>query len=112
MSAKVWSVTTTTAARSDAVNIARVAVEERLAANAEVTGPALSVFWHAGEFGEGEEWRVTLRTSETARDALAARVLELHPWDNPELLGSPIPWCTDDYGAWLERFTGGSESAS
>lgn len=76
--ARVWSVTSTVPTRDQALDLARAAVAEKLAAGAEVTGPATSVFWHLGELGEGEEWRVTLRTSASARDALAARLAELH----------------------------------
>lgn len=107
---RVWSVTSTTPTRHDAVALARAAVTERLAAGAEITGPAVSVFWHLGELGEGEEWRVTLRTSEAARNLLAARLVELHPWDSPEVSASPVAWCVDSYAEWVERATSGSES--
>ena len=33
----------------------------RLAASDQVFGPALSAFWHLGEFGEGEECRFSSR---------------------------------------------------
>src|SRR5690606_28688775 len=82
---RVWSVTSTTPTEADARTIARAAVAERLAASAEISGPSATVFWHAGELGEGQEWRVTLRTSTAARDRLAARLRELHPWDSPEV---------------------------
>jgi periplasmic divalent cation tolerance protein len=101
----VWSVTSTVPTKDQALSLARIAVKERLAAGAEVTGPAVSVFWHLGELGEGEEWRVTMRTSLIARDRLAARLAELHPWESPEITASPITWCTDRYAEWVERTT-------
>jgi len=103
--ARVWSVTSTVPTQDQALSLARIAVKERLAAGAEITGPAVSVFWHLGEVGEGEEWRVTLRTSLTARDRLAARLAELHPWESPEITASPITWCTDRFAEWVERAT-------
>jgi periplasmic divalent cation tolerance protein len=103
--ARVWSVTSTVPTQDKALSLARIAVSERLAAGAEVTGPAVSVFWHLGELGEGEEWRVTMRTSLIARDRLAARLAELHPWESPEITASPITWCTDRYAEWVERTT-------
>ncbi|MEU1545206.1 divalent cation tolerance protein CutA [Nocardia sp. NPDC005745] len=39
------------------------------------------------------------------RDKLAARIKELHPWDNPELTGQPIAWCPDEYADWVGRST-------
>lgn len=99
----VWSVTTTTPTEDAAQSIARAAVSEELAAGAFITGPIRSVFRHLGELGEGQEWRVELRTLTATRDKLAARIKELHPWDNPELTGQPIEWCSDDYADWVER---------
>jgi len=100
---RVWSVTSTTPTEDDARSIARAVVAERLAAGAEITGPATSVFWHLGELGEGKEWRVTLRTAAAVRDRLAARIAELHPWDSPEVTATPVEWCLDSYAEWIER---------
>jgi periplasmic divalent cation tolerance protein len=104
-SARVWSVTSTTSAEDDARTIARAAVAERLAAGAEITGPATSVFWHLGEVGEGKEWRVTMRTTAAVRDRLAARIAQLHPWTRPEITATPVEWCSDTYVEWVERST-------
>ncbi|MFE3195481.1 divalent-cation tolerance protein CutA [Nocardia sp. NPDC059240] len=103
--ARIWSVTSTTPTIEAAQTIARTAVAERLAAGAEITGPAISVFWHLGELGEGQEWRVTLRTAAASRDRLAARIAELHPWDSPEITATPIDWCIDSYADWVETTT-------
>lgn len=101
--ARVWTVTTTVPSRDDAVKLARSAVHARLAAGAEVTGPAVSVFWHLDELGEGDEWRVWLRTSAAARDALAMHISKAHPWSSPEVSAAPLAWCLDTYADWIER---------
>ncbi len=105
--ARVWTVTSTTPTEDSARVIAKAVVAERLAAGAEIAGPAISVFWHLGELGEGSEWRVSLRTSAAVRDRLAARVSELHPWDSPEVTATPVAWCLDTYAEWVERTTAG-----
>lgn len=102
-STRVWTVTSTVPTRQDAIELARSVVKERLAAGAEINGPATSVFWHLGELGEGEEWRVNFRTSSAARDALVTRLSELHPWDNPEVSATAVAWCPDGYADWVER---------
>lgn len=109
MAVRVWSVTSTTPTQDDARAIAKAVVAERLAAGAEITGPAASVFWHLGELGEGMEWRVTLRTALMTRDRLAARIAELHPWDSPEVTATPVEWCLDSYAEWVERCTTATE---
>ncbi|MEU6587344.1 divalent-cation tolerance protein CutA [Nocardia sp. NPDC046763] len=108
--ARVWSVTTTTPTEEDAQKIARTVVAERLAAGAEVTGPAMSVFWHLDQLGEGQEWRVTLKTAAAVRDKLAGRILELHPWaGGPEIIATPVEWAIDGYVDWVEKFTAAPE---
>jgi periplasmic divalent cation tolerance protein len=101
--ARVWTVTTTVPSQDDAVKLARSAVHARLAAGAEVTGPAISVFWHLEELGEGEERRVSLRTSAAARDVLAMHISKAHPWSSPEVSATPLAWCLDSYAEWVER---------
>ena len=49
--------------KETAAELARGAVEARLAAGGQVVGPVTSVFWHQGEFGTGEEWQVVLKTT-------------------------------------------------
>lgn len=49
-----------------------------------------SVFWHLGEFGEGEEWRLLLTTTSDRYPELEKYLLEKHPWDNPEVIAVPI----------------------
>lgn len=91
----VWTVTTTTATRDEAIRLARALVEQRLAAGAEITGPATSVFWHHGEYGEGDEYRLTLKTSAALRDTVMGKLLELHPRHRTECprrrVGRPAP---------------------
>ncbi|MER8003478.1 divalent-cation tolerance protein CutA [Streptomyces sp. NPDC095613] len=83
-------VSTATETRQQAIDLAKSAVRERLAAGAQIIGPVTSVFWHLGEFGEGEEWRLLLRTSSTRYTELEKHLLAHHPWDNPELCAVPI----------------------
>ncbi|MER7742281.1 divalent-cation tolerance protein CutA [Streptomyces sp. NPDC096538] len=94
-------VSTATPNREQAVGLAQGAVKARLAAGAQVIGPVTSVFWHLGEFGEGEEWRLLLTTTKDRYAELEKHLLEAHPWDNPELIATPItgaPRCLQ----WIE----------
>lgn len=83
-------VSTATPAREEAVALAQGAVKGRLAAGAQIVGPVASVFWHLGEFGEGEEYKLLLTTTRARYPELERYLLEAHPWDNPELIATPI----------------------
>lgn len=84
-----------------AVRLARSAVGARLAASAQVFGPILSVFWHHGELGEGQEWQAVLKTTSDRYAALREHLLTGHPWENPEITAVQITGATDEYFAWL-----------
>ncbi|MEU8567649.1 divalent-cation tolerance protein CutA [Streptomyces pathocidini] len=83
-------VSTATETRQQAVELAQSVVRERLAAGAQIIGPVTSVFWHLGEFGEGEEWQLLLKTSAARYAPLEKHLLEHHPWDSPEVCAVPI----------------------
>jgi periplasmic divalent cation tolerance protein len=99
-------VSTATPTRDDAVRLAGSAVEAGLAAGAQIIGPVVSVFWHAGEYGEGEEWQVLLKTTDARYAELEAHLLDRHPWDNPEIGAVPIARGSVRYFSWLDKHTG------
>lgn len=101
----VVQVATATPSREAAVELARSAVEKRLAAGAQIVGPAASVFWHLGEFGIGEEWRLVLTTSEARYADLEAHLVANHPWDNPEITAVALAHAMDRYAAWVKETT-------
>ncbi|MEU9412438.1 divalent-cation tolerance protein CutA [Streptomyces sp. NPDC048281] len=83
-------VSTATETREQAVELARSVVSRRLAAGAQIIGPVMSAFWHNGEFGTGEEWKLLLKTTTARYQALESHLLESHPWENPEIAAVPI----------------------
>jgi periplasmic divalent cation tolerance protein len=83
-------VATATETRDAALALAESAVAARLAGNAQVVGPVTSVFWHLGEQGQGEEWRLLLYTTADRYAALETHLLDRHPWTNPQVTATPI----------------------
>jgi periplasmic divalent cation tolerance protein len=98
-------VSTATATREEAVQLAGSAVGAGLAAGAQVLGPVVSVFWHDGQYGEGEEWQVLLKTTERRYAELEAHLLEIHSWSNPEVSALPITASSTGYLDWIDRTT-------
>ncbi|UJV43009.1 divalent-cation tolerance protein CutA [Streptomyces sp. AMCC400023] len=96
-------VSTATPARQDAVDLAKGIVEQRLAAGAQIIGPVTSVFWHLGEFGEGEEWRLLVTTTAARYEDLQRHLLAHHPWKNPEVIATPIVSGSPECLAWVEE---------
>ncbi|WP_326607985.1 divalent-cation tolerance protein CutA [Streptomyces sp. NBC_01799] len=94
-------VSTATETKQQAIDLAGPAVQERLAAGAQIIGPVTSVFWHLGEYGTGEEWQLLLKTTTDRYPELEAHLLEHHPWDNPEVCAVPITLGADRCKKWI-----------
>lgn len=94
-------VSTATETREAAEKLARLAVQGRLAAGAQITGPVISAFWHLGEFGTGEEWRLLLQTHASRYPQLEELLIANHPWDKPEIAATPIVAGSRQYLEWV-----------
>lgn len=101
----VVQVSTATETREQAVRLAESVVRARLAAGAQIVGPATSVFWHLGELGTGEEWQLLLKTTAERYPALEAHLVEHHPWDKPEVLAVPVVAGSEPYLRWVAENT-------
>lgn len=70
--------------------LARTLVEEHLAACVNITAPVVSVYRWQGDVERAEERLLIIKTTEARREPMMARLLDLHPYDLPELLFVPV----------------------
>ncbi|MDJ0465118.1 divalent-cation tolerance protein CutA [Streptomyces sp. H27-C3] len=98
-------VSTATEKREAAVKLAQLVVSARLAAGAQIVGPVVSVFWHQGEFGTGEEWQLLFKARADRYPEIEALLLRHHPWKNPEVSAVPIVAGSDAYLDWVGTTT-------
>jgi len=105
-------VMTTVDEEAGAHRIAEHAIEQRLAACAQVLGPMRSRFHWQGDVADEEEWLVILKSPRSVYDALEATIMEAHPYDVPEILAVPVVAGHAPYLAWLaeETRTPGAEA--
>lgn len=87
---QVLEVTTTTPTQEAALRLGESAIRAGLAASGQISGPVASFFWHNGEFGRGEEWKVSLKTTEARYPDLEAHLIAKHEWSNPEVTAVPL----------------------
>lgn len=83
-------VTTTIDEMALADEVARGAVEERLAACAQISGPIQSIYWWQGGVERAEEWRITFKTTESAAPVLVKYIREHHPFATPEVIATVV----------------------
>lgn len=105
-----YLVVTTSHDDEDAARLlARNAVQARLAACAQVSGPVRSAYWWDGELAEEDEWSVSFKTTAERVDELADFVIANHPYDSPELIATPIVAGSADYLEWISEETSDDE---
>jgi periplasmic divalent cation tolerance protein len=98
----VW---TTLGADADVRTLAETLVGERLAACVTVQAPMDSVYRWRGSVEHDRERQLLIKTTTERVSALAARVRELHPYELPEFLVTPVLDGSAEYLAWLREST-------
>jgi periplasmic divalent cation tolerance protein len=81
--------------------IARVLVGERLATCVNVIPGLRSVFRWGGAIEEANEALAILKTTAPRLPALAARVRELHPYEEPEVIALAAAGGSESYLDWV-----------
>jgi periplasmic divalent cation tolerance protein len=98
-------VQTTTDSRAEAMELARAAVEARLAACGQVAGPIASTYWWGEELERAEEWLVFFKLPADRYEDLAAFLAERHSYDEPEILATPFTAGSPSFLGWLTEET-------
>lgn len=104
-SSQYLQVQTTTDSRAEAMELARTAVEARLAACAQVAGPIASTYWWGEDIERAEEWLLLLKLPASGFQALAEFLAEEHSYDEPEIVAMPIVAGSDAYLSWIAEET-------
>ncbi|WP_338017994.1 divalent-cation tolerance protein CutA [Streptomyces taklimakanensis] len=99
------TVLTTTDTPEKAEALARGAVEARVAACAQISGPVTSVYRWEGAVRAEREWQVWLKTTAARYDALEAHLRAAHDYDTPEIIAIPVVRGGADYLAWVAEET-------
>jgi periplasmic divalent cation tolerance protein len=94
-------VLTTAGSEEEAGRIAAVLVEKQLAACVQVVGPIVSRYRWEGEVEEGREWQCLVKTTRDAYEAVEAAIREVHSYDEPEIIATPIVAGSAGYLAWI-----------
>ncbi len=99
-------VTTTASNRDEAERIAAALVDRRLAGCVQIIGPIHSVYrWH-GQVERAQEWLCLVKTTRDAWPAVESAIRELHSYECPEVIASPVTDGSADYLRWLAEQVG------
>ena len=86
---------------ASAQRLAETLVGERLAACVNRVAGVLSTYRWQGEVSTDSEELLLIKTTAGRLDALKARLLELHPYELPELIALPVERGHAAYLAWV-----------
>ncbi|MCK5444871.1 MAG: divalent-cation tolerance protein CutA [Rhodospirillaceae bacterium] len=103
MALQLVYVTATNAA--EAQNLARLCVEARLAACANVIDAMKSYYWWDGAVQSENEAVVIFKTQAAKLDALTRKITSLHSHDCPCVVALDIEGGNDDFLKWIAEQT-------
>lgn len=83
--------------------IARVLVEERLAACVSITSPITSVYRWEGHLTTTDERQLIIKTTDERVPAVRARLAALHSYDLPEVVVVRMADGSPDYLDWIRQ---------
>ncbi|MDI1461059.1 divalent-cation tolerance protein CutA [Catellatospora sp. KI3] len=98
-------VVTTTDSREAADALARSAVEARVAACGQVSGPITSTYWWQGNVETAQEWYVTFKVTSDRYADLEQHIRDNHSYDVPEIVLLPILAGNPAYLSWVGEET-------
>ena len=91
--------------------IAKVLVEERLAACVNILPPMTSVYRWTDAIEEDTEHQMVIKTARVQLPALWDRIRDLHPYDMPEFIVLPIIDGNDAYLKWIGDSVGPAKAS-
>jgi periplasmic divalent cation tolerance protein len=99
--AEYLQVLTTAGSEEEAERISTALVERRLAACVQVLGPVASRYRWQGEVEEAREWMCVAKTEASKYPELEAAIRELHSYEEPEILATPVIAGSKGYLEWI-----------
>jgi len=84
-----------------ALHLAKVLVEEKLAACVQVLAQMHSVYRWENKVEQAQEHMLMIKTDALHFEALRQRICSLHPYTTPEIIALPILYAEPKYLEWL-----------
>lgn len=103
---KEFCVVSTTVDTEERVHqLANTVVESRLAACAQISGPLKSIYWWNNKKEQAVEWTCSFKTTMELYPKIRKMIQEIHPYDVPEIIITPIIGGNQEYLDWMKEET-------
>lgn len=101
---KYLQVFTTVSNKEEAQKIADLILNKRLAGCVQIH-PITSSYWWKEKIETNEEWFCIFKTREELYEELEKVIKEIHSYETPEIIATPIVNGSLDYLKWLKKET-------
>jgi periplasmic divalent cation tolerance protein len=102
-------VLTAAGSEEEAEQISAALIERRLAACVQVLGPVASRYRWQGGIEQAEEWLCLAKTEAASYPQIEAAIRNLHSYDEPEIIATPIVAGSTGYLDWIGESLGSNE---
>ena len=97
---EILFISTTVDSIKEARSIAKLLVEEKLCACVQIDQVRSIYDWN-DEITEELESRLTIKTIAENYEIIESRLLEVHPYDLPEIVSVPTVFCYGPFANWI-----------
>jgi periplasmic divalent cation tolerance protein len=101
--AEYVQVLTTVESEQEANRISSALIERRLAACVQILGPIASRYHWQGEVEEAREWQCLAKTEARRYVEVESAIRELHSYEEPEIVATPIVAGSKGYLDWISE---------
>ena len=97
----MYLIITTAPKHEDAKKLADLAIENNMAACAQIQAECLSTYFWQGKIETSTEYPVHVKTNESNKQPLMSLLKQNHPYDVPEIVCIKVDEVESDYAEWL-----------
>ncbi len=101
MNDKFLVVLTTVNSAAAAEKLARLLVQQKLAACVSISSPLTSVYTWQNKMEEAREWLLLIKTRQANYPDVETLIRQNHPYEVPEILALPVARGEKNYLSWL-----------
>lgn len=102
---QVWVAVPT---KPEGLDIIEALVDAKLIACGQLDGPISSIYTWKGEKEREEEWRCVCKTRASLYPLVEKRIVDLHPYETPQIYALPFSQCHPEYQQWVLANTSNS----
>ncbi len=95
-------ISTTFEQKEDGARVARLLLDERLVACAQLSGPISSYYHWDGSIADSMEFSLSLKTTGSLYAKVEARLKDIHPYELPEIISQTVTHVSEEYMEWVK----------